>query len=117
MIAAVAPVLPFVTPPPAVSSTPIAPPPPATVPKLYGTGGPSTLVSRASESRGGLFDGFVAKYMGDGVLIYFGYARVHEDDAERAVRAGLGVVDAVARIDVKSAKLQTRTPGSSSSAI
>ena len=35
------------------------------------------------------FDGFVAKYMGDGVLIYFGYPRVHEDDAERAVRAGL----------------------------
>ena len=36
------------------------------------------------------FDGFVAKYMGDGVLIYFGYPRAHEDDAERAVRAGLG---------------------------
>jgi class 3 adenylate cyclase len=35
------------------------------------------------------FDGFVAKYMGDGVLIDFGYPRVHEDDAERAVRAGL----------------------------
>ena len=33
------------------------------------------------------FDGFVAKYMGDGVLIYFGYPHVHEDDAERAVRA------------------------------
>ena len=35
------------------------------------------------------FDGFVAKYMGDGVLVYFGYPRAHEDDAERAVRAGL----------------------------
>jgi class 3 adenylate cyclase len=35
-------------------------------------------------------DGFVAKYMGDGVLVYFGYPRAHEDDAERAVRAGLG---------------------------
>jgi class 3 adenylate cyclase len=35
------------------------------------------------------FDGFVAKYMGDGVLTYFGYPRAHEDDAERAVRAGL----------------------------
>ena len=34
-------------------------------------------------------DGFVAKYMGDGVLVYFGYPRAHEDDAERAVRAGL----------------------------
>src|SRR5262249_5794291 len=49
------------------------------------------------------FDGFVAKYMGDGVLIYFGYPRAHEDDAERAVRAGLGVIDAVGRLDVKSA--------------
>ena len=36
------------------------------------------------------YDGFVAKYMGDGVLAYFGYPRAHEDDAERAVRAGLG---------------------------
>ena len=40
------------------------------------------------------FDGFVAKYMGDGVLIYFGYPRAHEDDAERAVRAGLGLMGA-----------------------
>ncbi len=54
------------------------------------------------------FDGFVAKYMGDGVLIYFGYPRAHEDDAERAVRAGLGVIDAVGGIEVKSVKLQTR---------
>src|SRR5262249_25436252 len=36
--------------------------------------------------------GFVAKYMGDGVLAYFGYPQAHEDDAERAVRAGLGIV-------------------------
>ena len=36
------------------------------------------------------FGGFVAKYMGDGVLIYFGYPQANEDDAERAVRAGLG---------------------------
>jgi class 3 adenylate cyclase len=41
------------------------------------------------------FSGFVAKYMGDGVLIYFGYPEAHEDDAERAVRAGLAVIDAV----------------------
>jgi class 3 adenylate cyclase/predicted ATPase len=54
------------------------------------------------------FDGFVAKYMGDGVLVYFGYPRAHEDDAERAVRAGLGVIDAVGRLDVKSVKLQAR---------
>jgi class 3 adenylate cyclase len=56
----------------------------------------------------GQFDGFVAKYMGDGVLIYFGYPRAHEDDAERAVRAGLGVIAAVGRLDVKSVKLQAR---------
>ena len=54
------------------------------------------------------FDGFVAKYMGDGVLVYFGYPRAHEDDAERAVRAGLGVIDAVGRLDAKSVKLQGR---------
>jgi hypothetical protein len=54
------------------------------------------------------FDGFVAKYMGDGVLVYFGYPRAHEDDAERAVRAGLGLIDAVGRLDVKSVKLQAR---------
>src|SRR5215472_7655457 len=54
------------------------------------------------------FDGFVAKYMGDGVLVYFGYPQAHEDDAERAVRAGLGVIDAVGRLDVRSVKLQAR---------
>src|SRR5712671_1100844 len=54
------------------------------------------------------FDGFIAKYMGDGVLIYFGYPRAHEDDAERAIRAGLGLIDAVGRLDVKSVKLQAR---------
>ena len=40
------------------------------------------------------FGGFVAKYMGDGVLVYFGYPQAHEDDAERAVRAGLELVAA-----------------------
>jgi class 3 adenylate cyclase len=54
------------------------------------------------------FDGFVAKFMGDGVLVYFGYPQAHEDDAERAVRAGLGLIDAVGRLDVKSVKLQAR---------
>jgi class 3 adenylate cyclase len=54
------------------------------------------------------FDGFVAKYMGDGILVYFGYPRAHEDDAERAVRAGLACVDAVGRLDVKSVRLQAR---------
>src|SRR6516225_1839820 len=41
------------------------------------------------------FGGFVAKYMGDGVLVYFGYPQAHEDDAERAVRAGLELIAAV----------------------
>jgi class 3 adenylate cyclase len=44
------------------------------------------------------FDGWVAKYMGDGVLAYFGYPLAHEDDPERAVRAGLAVVEAVRRL-------------------
>src|SRR6202008_2438249 len=44
------------------------------------------------------FAGFVANYMGDGVLVYFGYPEAHEDDAERAVRAGLAVIDAVRRL-------------------
>ena len=42
------------------------------------------------------FGGFVAKYMGGGVLVYYGYPQAHEDDAERAVRAGLELLAAVA---------------------
>ena len=53
------------------------------------------------------FDGFVAKYMGDGVLVYFGYPQAHEDDAERAVRAGLELIAAVAGLKTH-AWLQTR---------
>jgi class 3 adenylate cyclase len=53
------------------------------------------------------FDGFVAKYMGDGVLVYFGYPQAHEDDAERAVRAGLELVAAVGALKTH-APLQTR---------
>jgi class 3 adenylate cyclase/tetratricopeptide (TPR) repeat protein len=41
------------------------------------------------------FGGSIAKYMGDGVLVYFGYPEAHEDDAERAVRAGLALIDAM----------------------
>lgn len=44
------------------------------------------------------FGGFVAKYMGDGVLVYFGYPQAHEDDAERAVRAGVELVAAVSKL-------------------
>jgi class 3 adenylate cyclase len=53
------------------------------------------------------FGGFVAKYMGDGVLVYFGYPQAHEDDAERAVRAGLELVQAVGGLK-SGAPLQTR---------
>jgi class 3 adenylate cyclase/predicted ATPase len=53
------------------------------------------------------FDGFVAKYMGDGVLLYFGYPQAHEDDAERAVRAGLALIDAVDQLQT-SERLRVR---------
>jgi predicted ATPase/class 3 adenylate cyclase len=53
------------------------------------------------------FGGFVAKYMGDGVLVYFGYPQAHEDDAEQAVRVGLELIAAVAGLKTRAA-LQTR---------
>ena len=53
------------------------------------------------------FGGFVAKYLGDGVLVYFGYPQAHEDDAERSVRAGLDLVAAVARLPTR-VSLQAR---------
>jgi class 3 adenylate cyclase len=56
---------------------------------------------RAVSKTVGRFDGFVAKYMGDGVLIYFGYPQAHEDDAERAVRAGLAVIEAVGQLPAR----------------
>src|SRR5215813_7893321 len=57
----------------------------------------------------GRFDGFVAKYMGDGVLAYFGYPWAHEDDAERAIRAGLALVEAMPRMElVAKVGLQVR---------
>jgi class 3 adenylate cyclase len=53
------------------------------------------------------FNGFVAKYMGDGVLVYFGYPQAYEDEAERAVRAGLELTAAVAKLK-SGVSLQTR---------
>src|SRR6266568_436007 len=53
------------------------------------------------------FGGFVAKYMGDGVLVYFGYPQAHEDDAERAVLAGLELIGVVSAL-MPNAPLQTR---------
>jgi class 3 adenylate cyclase len=54
------------------------------------------------------FEGYVAKYMGDGVLVYFGYPRAHEDDAERAVRAGLALVERIARLESGAGALASR---------
>jgi class 3 adenylate cyclase len=54
------------------------------------------------------FAGFVAKYMGDGVLVYFGYPQAHEDDAERAVRAGLDLIVALGGLKTP-VPLQTRS--------
>src|SRR5271165_2646610 len=48
------------------------------------------------------YDGFVAKFMGDGVLAYFGFPRAHEEDAERAVRAGLDIAAVVAKLDTRA---------------
>jgi class 3 adenylate cyclase/tetratricopeptide (TPR) repeat protein len=53
-------------------------------------------------------DGYVARYMGDGVLVYFGYPRAHEDSAERALRAALAIADAVPRLDTAGERLDVR---------
>ena len=53
------------------------------------------------------FDGFVAQFLGDGVLVFFGYPHAREDDAERAVRAGLQLIEAVTGLKTRAA-LQTR---------
>lgn len=47
------------------------------------------------------FEGHIAQYLGDGLLVYFGYPRAHEDDAQRAVRAALGIVDALEGLNVR----------------
>jgi class 3 adenylate cyclase len=57
----------------------------------------------------GRYEGIIARYMGDGVLAYFGYPQSHEDDAEQATRAGLALVDAVANLQTDiGAELQVR---------
>src|SRR5258707_14087432 len=48
------------------------------------------------------FDGFVAQYLGDGVLVYFGYPAAHEHDTEQAVRSGLAILDAIPRLKAAS---------------
>jgi class 3 adenylate cyclase len=47
------------------------------------------------------FEGHIAQYLGDGLLVYFGYPLVHEDDAQRAVRAGLGMIEAVGQLNTR----------------
>ena len=55
------------------------------------------------------YDGFTAKFMGDGVLVYFGFPRAHEDDAERAVRAALDIVAVIADLETRATEpLQVR---------
>src|SRR4051794_30104527 len=54
------------------------------------------------------FNGFIARYVGDGVLIYFGWPEAHETDAARAVRAGLAVATAVSEAPVAGQALQVR---------
>ena len=53
------------------------------------------------------FDGFIAKYLGDGLVVHFGYPNAHEDDAQRAVRAGLGILDALRFYDYKTSSGQS----------
>ena len=50
------------------------------------------------------FDGYIAQYLGDGLLVYFGYPRAHENDAERAALSGLGIIEALADFEPKNAK-------------
>src|SRR5262249_52366104 len=47
------------------------------------------------------FDGYLARYVGDGLLVYFGYPQAHEDDAQRAIRAGLGIVAALPELNTR----------------
>jgi class 3 adenylate cyclase/tetratricopeptide (TPR) repeat protein len=50
------------------------------------------------------FEGHIAQYLGDGLLVYFGYPLAHEDDAQRAVRAGLGMVEALGHLNTRLAQ-------------
>src|SRR5262249_34384865 len=50
------------------------------------------------------FDGHIAQYLGDGLLVYFGYPLAHEDDAQRAVRAGLGMIEALGQLNTRLAQ-------------
>jgi class 3 adenylate cyclase/tetratricopeptide (TPR) repeat protein len=58
-----------------------------------------TAYHQASAAVIARFDGYIAQYLGDGLLVYFGYPTAHEDDAQRAVRAGLGTLEAIRRVN------------------
>ena len=62
-------------------------------------------------------DGYLAQYLGDGLLVYFGYPTAHEDDAARAVRTGLEIVEELQRLNPRTFSLSRSalafTPGSS----
>jgi len=53
------------------------------------------------------FEGHIAQYLGDGLLVYFGYPLAHEDDAQRAVRAGLGMIEALGQLNTRLARGQS----------
>jgi class 3 adenylate cyclase len=50
------------------------------------------------------YEGHIAQYLGDGLLVYFGYPQAHEDDAQRAARTGLGIVEAMAQLNMRLAR-------------
>ena len=57
------------------------------------------------------FEGHIAQYLGDGLLVYFGYPLAHEDDAQRAVRAGLGMIEALGQLNTRLAQEAGGPPG------
>ena len=60
------------------------------------------------------FDGHVAKYLGDGVMAYFGWPAAHDNDAERAARAGLAILDAIAKLNEQPGHAKLSVSGSAS---
>ncbi|WJR80680.1 adenylate/guanylate cyclase domain-containing protein [Bradyrhizobium sp. NP1] len=54
------------------------------------------------------YDGIIARFVGDGILAYFGYPRAHEDDAERAVRAGLDIIAAIGKLETREERVEVR---------
>ena len=85
--------------------------PPASTPRTCARSWPPTSARSRRSWRG--YEGHVAKFLGDGVLAYFGWPAAHEDDAERAVRAGLAALSAVAG-DRRPADERGSPPGSAS---